>query len=79
MDASTLFVFRLNVSDETVLDEADEEADEEEEEEEDEEEEDEGCLGRSEELLLSRVKMRLFRRKLALIVSGVCRIDIIMI
>lgn len=75
MDASTLFVFRLNVSDETVLDEADEEADEEE----DEEEEDEGCLGRSEELLLSRVKMRLFRRKLALIVSGVCRIDIIMI
>ncbi|ONH73638.1 hypothetical protein BOH78_3011 [Pichia kudriavzevii] len=71
MDASTLFVFRLNVSDETVLDEADEE--------EDEEEEDEGCLGRSEELLLSRVKMRLFRRKLALIVSGVCRIDIIMI
>ena len=75
MDASTLFVFRLNVSDETVLDEADEEADEEE----DEDEEDEGCLGRSEELLLSRVKMRLFRRKLALIVSGVCRIDIIMI
>lgn len=71
MDASTLFVFRLNVSDETVLDEADEE--------EDEDEEDEGCLGRSEELLLSRVKMRLFRRKLALIVSGVCRIDIIMI
>lgn len=71
MDASTLFVFRLNVSDETVLDEADEEADE--------DEEDEGCLGRSEELLLNRVKMRLFRRKLALIVSGVCRIDIIMI
>ncbi|KGK34591.1 hypothetical protein JL09_g6261, partial [Pichia kudriavzevii] len=45
----------------------------------DEDEEDEGCLGRSEELLLNRVKMRLFRRKLALIVSGVCRIDIIMI